>query len=34
MVIVTVLVIAMLTAVPVSLGARRPVAEVLESETN
>ena len=34
MVIVTVLVIAMLTAVPVSIGARRPVAEVLESETN
>jgi putative ABC transport system permease protein len=34
MVIVTVLVIAVLTAVPVSIGARRPVAEVLESETN
>jgi hypothetical protein len=34
MVIVTVLVIAVLTAVPVSIGARRPVAAVLESETN
>ena len=33
MVVVTVLVIAALTAVPVGIGARRSVAEVLESET-
>jgi putative ABC transport system permease protein len=34
MVVVTVLVIAILTAIPIAMGARRPVAEVLESETN
>ena len=33
MVVVTVLVIAALTAVPISISARRSVAEVLESET-
>jgi hypothetical protein len=32
-VVVTVLVIAVLTAVPVSIGAQRSVAEVLQSET-
>ena len=33
LVVVTLLVIAVLTAVPVSIDARRPVAEVLQSET-
>jgi putative ABC transport system permease protein len=33
MVVATVLVIAVLTAVPVSIGAHRSVAEVLQSET-
>ncbi len=32
-VVVLLLVIAVLTAVPVSIDARRPVAEVLQSET-
>ena len=33
LVVVTVLVIALLTTVPLSIGARRPVADVLESKT-